>query len=176
MDRNRQHEHEGVFRKTQKITLRGGSQRRTGGSLRKISGAELRSAPDPLARNNQLEHELGGMFDVTHGAGLAAVWPSWARYVYKECLPRFVRYARNVMGVTLDGSEEEVAEAGICAMEDFYHRIGMPVNLNELGIYPTDDQIEIMAKQCMAASGEDTGSAKKLNGEDAVCIYKNARV
>lgn len=80
------------------------------------------------------------------------------------------------MGVTLDGSEEEVAEAGICAMEDFYHRIGMPVNLNELGIYPTDDQIEIMAKQCMAASGEDTGSAKKLNGEDAVCIYKNARV
>lgn len=125
---------------------------------------------------HKLEHELGGMFDVTHGAGLAAVWPSWARYVYKECLPRFVRYARNVMGVTLDGSEEEVAEAGICAMEDFYHRIGMPVNLNELGIYPTDDQIEIMAKQCMAASGEDTGSAKKLNGEDAVCIYKNARV
>lgn len=125
---------------------------------------------------HKLEHELGGMFDVTHGAGLAAVWPSWARYVYKECLPRFVRYARNVMGVTLDGSEEEVAEAGICAMEDFYHRIGMPVNLNELGIYPTDDQIEIMAKQCMAASGEDTGSAKRLNEEDAVCIYKNARV
>ena len=42
--------------------------------------------------SHKLEHELGGMFDVTHGAGLAALWPSWARYVYKECLPRFVRY------------------------------------------------------------------------------------
>ena len=41
MDRNGQYEYERVFRKTQEITLRGGSQRRTGGSLRKISGAEL---------------------------------------------------------------------------------------------------------------------------------------
>lgn len=46
-----------------------------------------------------LEHELGGMFDVTHGAGLSAVWPSWARYVYKDCLPRFVKFARDVMEV-----------------------------------------------------------------------------
>ncbi len=30
---------------------------------------------------HQLEHELGGMFDVTHGAGLSAIWGSWARYV-----------------------------------------------------------------------------------------------
>ena len=74
---------------------------------------------------HKLEHELGGMFDVTHGAGLAAVWPSWARYVYGECLHRFARYARNVMGVTLDGTDEEVAEAGICAMEDFYRSIGI---------------------------------------------------
>ena len=48
---------------------------------------------------HMIEHELGGMFDVTHGAGLAALWPSWARYVYRDCLPRFVRYAVKVMGV-----------------------------------------------------------------------------
>lgn len=123
---------------------------------------------------HKLEHELGGMFDVTHGAGLAAVWPSWARYVCRECLPRFVRYARNVMGVTLEGTDEEVAEAGIRAMEDFYHSIGMPVNLRELGIHPTDTQIEDMAKRCMAAAGTRTGSAKKLNQEDAARIYTNA--
>ena len=52
---------------------------------------------------HMLEHELGGMFDVTHGAGLAALWPSWARYCYKTCLPRFVRYAINVMGVANEG-------------------------------------------------------------------------
>lgn len=124
---------------------------------------------------HKLEHELGGMFDVTHGAGLAAVWPSWARYVYRECLHRFVRYARNVMGVALDGTDEEVAEAGICAMEDFYRSIGMPVNLKELGIQPTDAQIEDMAKRCMLAAGTGRGSAKKLNQEDAIRIYQNAR-
>ncbi len=124
---------------------------------------------------HKLEHELGGMFDVTHGAGLAAVWPSWARYVCRECLHRFVRYARNVMGVTLDGTDEEVAEAGICAMEDFYRSIGMPANLNELGIHPTDVQIEDMANRCMIAAGTGTGSAKKLNREDAIRIYQNAR-
>ena len=123
---------------------------------------------------HKLEHELGGMFDVTHGAGLAAVWPSWARYVCRECLPRFVRYARNVMGVTLDGTDEEVAEAGICAMEDFYRSIGMPTNLNELGIRPTAAQIEDMAERCMIAAGTGTGSAKKLSREDAARIYTNA--
>lgn len=46
---------------------------------------------------HMLEHEMGGMFDVTHGAGLAAIWSSWARYVCKDALPRFERYARNVM-------------------------------------------------------------------------------
>lgn len=125
--------------------------------------------------SHKLEHELGGMFDVTHGAGLAAVWPSWARYVYKECLPRFVRYARNVMGISIKGTDEEIAEAGIRAMEDFYHSIGMPVNLDELGIHPTDEQVEELAERCVVASGNHTGSAKKLSREDMVRIYTNAR-
>lgn len=39
--------------------------------------------------SHALEHEIGGIYDVAHGAGLAAIWGSWARYVYKDCLPRF---------------------------------------------------------------------------------------
>lgn len=125
--------------------------------------------------SHKLEHELGGMFDVTHGAGLAAIWPSWARYVCRDCLPRFVRYARNVMGVTAEGTEEEIALAGIRAMEEFYRGIGMPVSLEELGVRPTDEQIEEMAERCMAASGARTGSARKLDKADMVRIYANAR-
>ncbi len=124
--------------------------------------------------SHKLEHELGGMFDVTHGAGLAALWPSWARYVYKECLPRFVRYAKNVMGISIKGTDEEIAAAGIQAMEHFYHSIGMPVNLDELGVHPTDEQIEEMVDRCIAASGNRTGSAKKLSREDMVRIFTNA--
>lgn len=124
--------------------------------------------------SHKLEHELGGMFDVTHGTGLAAIWPSWARYVYKYCLPRFVKYAKNVMGVTAGGSDEETALLGIKAMEEFYHSIGMPVNLKELGIHPTEEQIREMAEGCLKASGSATGSAKKLNLQDMIRIYQMA--
>lgn len=124
--------------------------------------------------SHKLEHELGGMFDVTHGAGLAAIWPSWARYVYKYCLPRFVKYAKNVMGVTAGGSDEETALLGIKAMEEFYHSIGMPVNLKELGIHPTEEQIGEMAEGCLKASGSATGSAKKLDLQDMIRIYQMA--
>jgi len=121
-----------------------------------------------------LEHEMGGMFDVTHGAGLAAVWPSWARYVYKEDLPRFVQYAINVMGVKDEGSDEEIAQKGIEAMEAFYHSIDMPVNMSELGIHPTPEQIEEMAVRYAAACGGEMGSARKIGKDDAVKIYQAA--
>lgn len=124
--------------------------------------------------SHKLEHELGGMFDVTHGAGLAAIWPSWARYVYKYCLPRFVKYAKNVMGVTAGDSDEETALLGIKAMEEFYHSIGMPVNLKELSIHPTEEQIREMAEGCLKASGSATGSAKKLDLQDMIRIYQMA--
>lgn len=124
--------------------------------------------------SHKLEHEMGGMFDVTHGAGLAALWPSWARYVYKDCLPRFVRFARNVMGVTTDGTDEEIALKGIDAMVDLYHSIGMPASFHELGIDPTDAQIDEMARRCLEASGSALGSAKKLDLDDMIAIYHAA--
>ena len=121
---------------------------------------------------HMLEHEMGGMFDVTHGAGLAAIWSSWARYVCKDALPRFERYARNVMGVTGEGTDEEIAEKGIQAMESFYREINMPTNMQELGIKPTDAQMREMAKRCAAACGGSQGSAKVLHEEDMYEIYK----
>lgn len=124
--------------------------------------------------SHMLEHELGGKFDVTHGAGLAAIWPSWARYVYKSCLPRFVRFATHVMGIEPDGNEESTAQKGIAAMERFYQRIGMPINLHELGIQPTEEEILEMARSCAAAVGGHKGSAKFLDQRDFAAIYRMA--
>ena len=127
--------------------------------------------------SHRLEHELGGMFDVTHGAGLAAIWPAWARYVMDEDLPRFVRFAEKVMDVqrTEGMSDKDVALAGVTAMEDFYHRIGMPTNLRELGIEPTEEQIEALADGCARATGGKVGTAKVLCKEDMANIYRLAR-
>ena len=126
---------------------------------------------------HQLEHELSGMFDVTHGAGLAAVWPSWARYVMHENLSRFVRFAVNVMDVDNDFSDPEgTALKGIEAMERFYHAIGMPINIRELiGREITDEEIAEMARKCSRNYAATCGCLKVLHAEDMTAIYKMAR-
>lgn len=122
-----------------------------------------------------LEHEIGGMFDVAHGAGLAAVWGSWARYVYKDCLARFRRFAVNVMGISEAGNDEEIALKGIEAMEEFFRLINMPTNMSELGIKPTDEQIKELAHKCSISAGGKKGSARVLYEEDMLKIYEMAR-
>ncbi len=121
-----------------------------------------------------LEHELSALFDVAHGAGLAAVWPSWALYVYPSCLNRFVSFALNVMQVAPGATDEETALKGIEAMKQFYICIGMPVTLKELGVEPTEEQMHFMAHQCAELSGGHRGQAKSLDEEDMLKIYHMA--
>lgn len=122
-----------------------------------------------------LEHELSAMFDVTHGAGLAAIWGTWARYVMDGILPRFVKYAVRVMGVAPVGDDRETALAGIRATEDFFRAVGMPTSLGELGLTPTDAQCEELARGCALAFGGKRGTAKVLYEADMAAIYKAAR-
>ncbi|MCR5715628.1 MAG: iron-containing alcohol dehydrogenase [Lachnospiraceae bacterium] len=124
--------------------------------------------------SHRLEHEMGGMFNVTHGAGLAAIWGSWARYVYRDCLHRFVKFAVTVHGVTPGATDEETAMKGIEAQEAFYRSVGMPTCFSELGISPSDAQILEMAKRCSAAVGGSLGAAKVLYEKDFVEIYRMA--
>lgn len=124
--------------------------------------------------SHSLEHELSGMFGVAHGAGLAAIWGSWARYVYKNCLPRFKKFAINVMQVDEVGSDEEIALKGIEKIENFFREIKMPTSLKELGISPTPQQIADMAYRCSVAVGGSRGSAKRLYEEDMLKIYQAA--
>ncbi|MCH5289320.1 MAG: iron-containing alcohol dehydrogenase [Treponema sp.] len=124
---------------------------------------------------HRLEHELGGMFDVAHGAGLAALWGTWARYVYKDCLPRFKKFARAVWQVADDGTDEDIALKGIEATEAFFRQIQMPTNMRELGIAPTDAQIAELARKCAITTGDNLGSAKVLHEADMRAIYEAAR-
>ncbi len=121
---------------------------------------------------HKLEHELGGLYDVAHGAGLAAIWGSWARYVYLNCLPRFKKFALNVMDVADEGTDEEIALRGIEAMEDFYRSINMPTNLRELGVNPTEEELVLMAHKCAVGVGGEMGSAKVLNEAAMLEIFR----
>jgi alcohol dehydrogenase len=126
---------------------------------------------------HQLEHELGGMFDVTHGAGLAAVWASWARYVYTYDIPRFVQLAIQVFDLPEPepGKEKETALAGITKMESFFKSINMPVSIHELGIDLTNEQCKILAYNCTFGQTRTVGTLHPLEKEDLLKIYQNAR-
>ncbi|HIX67753.1 MAG TPA: iron-containing alcohol dehydrogenase [Candidatus Anaerostipes excrementavium] len=122
-----------------------------------------------------IEHEIGGLFDVAHGAGLAAVWGSWARYVIDEKPERFARFAKNVMGTEDKGGDKETGLAGIEAMENFYRSIHMPTNMKELGVEPTEDQIKEMAMKATNGDTTELGVFKKLKAEDLIKIYTAAK-
>ncbi len=123
---------------------------------------------------HKLEHELGGLFDVAHGAGLAAIWSSWARYVLDARPTRFAQFAVNVLNVTPQDDVTQTALKGISAMEDFYHSIDMPTNITELGIHPTKEQIQTMAEKCDISAKHKLGKVKQLSVDDMVNIYTNA--
>lgn len=123
---------------------------------------------------HQLAHELGGRYDVTHGAALAAIWGSWARYVYKANPERFAQFATNVFGIACDGMDfERTALAGIEALEDFFRSIEMPTDLKELGLELSDSDIRELAFKC---SYEDTRTIGvfRLNMKDMERIYQIA--
>ena len=126
---------------------------------------------------HQLGHELSGLFDATHGASLAAMWPSWARYVYKANVSRFVRFAVNVMDVPNDFTDPEgTALKGIEAMERFYNRIGMPINIKGLiGREVTEEEIKEMTRKCSRNYTTAQGMFKKLEASDIEAIYRMAK-
>ena len=126
---------------------------------------------------HRLEHELSALFGVTHGAGLAAIWPSWARYTMKKHLSRFVQFAGNVMGISVDYAHpEETAERGIKALEEWYKKIGMPTNIHELlGREITEKEIDIMVDKCSRGGTITLGAMEVLDAKDMRAIYMMAR-
>lgn len=124
---------------------------------------------------HQLEHELGGMFDVAHGAGLAAIWGSWARYVYQENPERFAQFATNVFDIPWSTDSEKTALAGIEAMEDFFRSVEMPTNLRELGLDLDEKQIHELAFKCSFEDTRTIGVFKQLTMKDMEKIYLMAR-
>jgi len=99
---------------------------------------------------HQFEHELSGRFDsVAHGAGLAVLFPAWAKYIYKYNVKRFSDFAVKVWQVPDNfGNEEEKALEGIKRCEDFFKLINMPTTLSELGIDVSEEDIEVMSDKC----------------------------
>ena len=126
---------------------------------------------------HKLEHELSGLFGVTHGAGLAAIWGSWARYVMNRHIDRFVKFAIEVMGVPKDHIEKPLATAttGVRNLENFFHEIGMPTNIPELiGREATEEEIRTLVDKCSRGGTITIGAMEVLKADDMTAIYQMA--
>ena len=126
--------------------------------------------------SHQIEMELSGMFGVAHGAGLAAIWGSWARYVLDAKPERFAQFAYRIFDLPQTGDPTADGLRGIEAMEDYFRSIRMPVNLRELGVGElTEEQIDELAEKCTYFGRRTIGQFKVLGKEDIKAIYRMAQ-
>lgn len=122
--------------------------------------------------SHNMEHELSGLYDVAHGAGLAVMFPAWMKYVMHHDIQRFAQFAVRVWGCEMDfQNPENTACQGIEKVEQFFASIGMPVRFSELGAKAED--IPVLVKT-MGLGKNTLGSFMKLTEEDVRKIYELA--
>ncbi len=119
-----------------------------------------------------IEHELSGLYDCAHGAGLAVIMPAWMEFVYKHNVMRFAQMAVRVFGCEMNfENPEETALKGIAAFRKFLHEIGMPINFAELGA--KEEDIPVLVEKFGLGDGK-TGGFVSLSSEDIANIYRIA--
>ncbi|MBE6033252.1 MAG: iron-containing alcohol dehydrogenase [Clostridiales bacterium] len=122
--------------------------------------------------SHEIEHQLSARYGVTHGAGLAIVIPAWMKYIYKNDLERFSRYAIEVWGIKQSNNLEENAWKGIVATENFFKDLGVKTKLLEYIPY-VGNNIEDIAEKVV--QGGPIGQFKSLNKFDIIEILNLAK-
>ncbi|WP_072524067.1 iron-containing alcohol dehydrogenase [Clostridium sp. Marseille-P3244] len=115
-----------------------------------------------------MAHQLGAYTDCNHGQAVAVLHPAYYRHIYKDGLEKFARFARNVWEIPAEGkSEEELALAGVDALEGFIREIGLPADLRGLGIKDRKELGEI-AGSCHYSPG----SYRRLDPDEILEIFQ----
>lgn len=124
--------------------------------------------------SHRIEHELSGLYDCAHGAGLAVIMPAWMEYVLDHNVMRFAQMATRVFGCEMNfENPKETAKAGIKAFRRFLASIGMPINFEQLGARIEDIPILI---EKLGIGTDKTGGFVSLTADDIFNIYTIASV
>jgi len=101
---------------------------------------------------HMIEHQLGAYTDCPHGLGLAVISMPYYRYIYKDGIDKFVRFAENVWNVETSGkTKDEIALEGILCLENCAKELGIPLTLRELGA--TEDMLPKIAETSYEGGG-----------------------
>lgn len=118
---------------------------------------------------HMLGQAVGAYTDATHGMTLAAVSMAYYKHIMPYGLAKFKRFAENVWGVDPAGkSDEEVANEGLAAMENWMKELGLVMNITDLGVIP--DMLEGLADATLIMDG----GYKVLSREEVIDIFKNS--
>lgn len=131
---------------------------------------------DVMMTVHQLEHELSGKYpEVAHGAGLSALFCSWARYVCADDPMRFAQLAVRVWDVEMDFENPlKTAYAGIQRIEDYFRSLDMPVSLRELNAGIEEADFDEMAEKCTNYGKRVLPGIKELGRKEMTEIYRLA--
>lgn len=122
--------------------------------------------------SHAIEHELSGLYDCAHGAGLAVIMPAWMEYVYSHNVMRFAQMAVRIWGCEMNfENPADTALNGIRRFRKFLSDIGMPINFEQLGA--KEEDIPELVKKFGLGDGK-TGGFVPLASEDISNIYRIA--
>ena len=110
---------------------------------------------------HQIEHQLGAYTDCNHGQGLAVIHPVYYRHIFKDGLPKFIKFAKNVWGLKKGKKSNcDWALSGIDALAAFIDECGLPTRLTQLKTKtPISDR---MLEEVAYSTNLMPGSYKKL--------------
>lgn len=119
--------------------------------------------------SHAMEHEISAVYGVTHGAGLAVVFPAWMTFMAEHKPEKVAQFARRVFGVE-ERDDSAAATEGITALKGFYSSIGLPTSFGALGVANPD--IELLVKKLHENKGIEIGGYFRLTQADTYEIYK----
>ncbi|MDE6809279.1 MAG: iron-containing alcohol dehydrogenase [Muribaculaceae bacterium] len=119
--------------------------------------------------SHAMEHEISAVYGVTHGAGLAVVFPAWLTFMANHAPTKPAQFARRVFGI-INHDDKSAALEGITALRGFYLSLGLPVSFGMLGIATPD--IDLLVKKLHENKGEVIGGYYRLTQADTYEIYK----
>jgi hypothetical protein len=117
---------------------------------------------------HKIAHQVGAVYDLSHGICIAILLPNWMKYVMNEDMDKFVELARNIWGMSQNRNKKEAANSGIQKTREFFCSLGMPMAFSEVNI--DEEKFEKIAEKAVYFG--EIGSFKKLKKEDVLAILK----
>ena len=121
--------------------------------------------------SHAMEHEISAVYGVTHGAGLAVVFPAWMTYMAEKQPEKIAQFGRRVFDV-VEHDDKAAALEGISCLKAFFGSIGLPVTFAELGV--ADPDLELLVDRLHKNKGEVIGGYRQLTKGDTIEIYRLA--